>query len=63
METLNQFITHHIGLNSETFNKVIVTFLIIILLSLFRIIILRLVWRRTSDVKTRYGWKRSLTFT
>lgn len=63
MDTLNKFITHRVGLNAETFNKVVITILIVLLLSLLRFIILRLVWRRTADPKVRYNWKRSLTFT
>ncbi|WP_167612584.1 mechanosensitive ion channel family protein [Maribellus sediminis] len=62
MKQLNEFITHHVGLNTETLSKVAVTALIIIFLSLLRILILRLVWRNTENVKVRYQWKRSLSF-
>jgi len=62
MNKINEFLTHHIGLNTETLSKILVTVLIIIILSLLRILILRLVWRNTEDVKARYQWKRSLSF-
>ncbi|MFV0593386.1 MAG: mechanosensitive ion channel family protein [Draconibacterium sp.] len=62
MNKLNEFITHRIGLNAETFNKVLVSILIIIVLSLLRLFILHLVWRNTHDAKARYNWKRTLTF-
>lgn len=62
MKQLNEFLTHHVGLNTETLSKVVVTVLIIIFLSLLRILILRLVWRNTENVRVRYQWKRSLSF-
>ena len=61
MTQINEFLTHHIGLNAETLSKVLATLLIIVFLSLFRIIILRLVWRNTEKVKARYQWKRTLS--
>ncbi|MCK3685033.1 mechanosensitive ion channel family protein [Maribellus sp. YY47] len=63
MNQINEFITHHIGLNAETFSKVIVSVLIIVFLSVVRLAILKVVWRRTEDVKVRYQWKRSLSMT
>jgi len=62
MNKINEFLTHHIGLNTETLSKLMVTALIIIILSLLRILILRLVWRNTDNVKSRYQWKRTLSF-
>lgn len=62
MNKINEFLTHHIGLNTETLSKVLVTALIIVILSLLRILILRLVWRHTEDAKARYQWKRTLSF-
>ncbi|WP_340112843.1 mechanosensitive ion channel family protein [Maribellus mangrovi] len=62
MKQINEFLTHHVGLNTETFEKIVFTVLIIIFLSLFRILVLRLVWRNTENIKTRYQWKRSLSF-
>lgn len=62
MEELNEFLTHHVGLNTETMSKLLVTLIVIAFLSLFRIIVLRLVWRNTENIKARYQWKRTLTF-
>lgn len=62
MNQINEFLTHHIGLNTETLSKVLVTALIIVVLSVVRILVLRLVWRNTDDVKMRYQWKRTLSF-
>jgi len=63
MNQLNEFITHHIGLNAETFSKVMVSILIIVFMSILRLLILKVVWSRTEDVKVRYQWKRSLSMT
>lgn len=61
MKQVNEFFTHHIGLNTETLSKIVVTILIIVFLSLLRIIVLRMVWRNTENIKSRYQWKRSLS--
>ncbi len=62
MKQINEFLTHHIGLNTETLSKILATLLIIVFLSLLRIVILRLVWRNTENIKARYQWKRTLSF-
>jgi small-conductance mechanosensitive channel len=62
MKQINDFLTHRVGLNTETLEKIVVTVLVILLLSLIRIVVLRLVWRTSENVKVRYQWKRSLSF-
>ncbi|HPF52669.1 MAG TPA: mechanosensitive ion channel [Draconibacterium sp.] len=62
MNKINDFLAYHVGLNAETLEKVFVTILIVVLLSLLRVLILRLVWRRSPDAKVRYRWKRTLSF-
>jgi len=59
---INDFLTYHVGMNTETLEKVFVTILIIVVLSLCRVLILRFVWRRSPDAKVRYRWKRTLSF-
>jgi len=59
---INDFLTYHVGLNTETLEKVFVTILIVVFLSLLRVLILRLVWKRSPDAKVRYRWKRTLSF-
>jgi small-conductance mechanosensitive channel len=62
MNEISEFITEHTGLSLNTQAKIVISFLIIFFLSLFRFIILRLVWRQTLDVKIRYQWKRTISF-
>ena len=42
-------------------NKILVSVGIIIVLSIIRFILLRLVWRNTQNVKVRYQWKQTLS--
>lgn len=63
MNELSQIITDNTGLAPETQNKILISFIIVFVLSLFRFAVLRLVWRQTHNIKTRYQWKRILSFT
>lgn len=58
----SNFITEHAGLSPETQHKIVISILILSFISILRILILRLVWRQTSNIKIRYRWKRSLAF-
>jgi small-conductance mechanosensitive channel len=61
MDSIRNYLTETTGLTHESLNKIILSFIIIILLWLIRLTILRLVWRQTKNVKTRYQWKSSLS--
>ncbi len=61
METIREFLITELGLSLETQHKIAISILIVFFLSLFRITLLRLVWKRTREVKIRYEWKRSLS--
>ena len=63
MNEIREFITFNTGISPENQNKILVSIFIILFLSLFRFAVLRLVWRHTQNVKTRYQWKRTLSFT
>ncbi len=63
MNTIREFLSSTIGLNPGTQYKIIVSFIIILFLWFIKITILRVVWRQTKSVKTRYQWKRSLSAT
>jgi small-conductance mechanosensitive channel len=58
----NNFITEHTGLSPASQHKIVISFLILLFISVIRILILRIVWRQTSDIKIRYQWKRTLSF-
>ncbi|WP_372648817.1 mechanosensitive ion channel family protein [Draconibacterium sp.] len=62
MREINEFITDQTGLSAATQHKIIISILILIFLSIIRLLILRIVWRQTQNVKIRYSWKRALSF-
>ncbi len=62
MNEISKFITDNTSLTVETQTKIIISVLIILFLSFFRLAVLRLVWRQTHNVKVRYQWKRTLSF-
>ena len=61
MNTIRTYITETSGLTHESLDKLILSLAIIFALWLLRMAILRVIWRRTKNVKTRYHWKRSLS--
>ncbi len=61
MDTIRTYITETTGLTHESLDKLILSLAIILVLWILRVVILRIVWRRTKNVKTRYQWKRSLS--
>lgn len=63
METIREFLNENIGLSHTASNKILLSLGIILFLWLFQLLILRIVWRQTKNVKTRYQWKRILSFT
>jgi small-conductance mechanosensitive channel len=50
------------GLSSNLQLKLLHTVIIILVLWILRIIVLRFVWKRTEDFRTRYLWKKFLTY-
>ncbi len=62
MSQINDFIYETIGISTKTQNEILISIIIILLLSVFRFVVLRIVWRQTKDVKVRYQWNRILSF-
>lgn len=62
MNQLSEFINDTTGISIQTQNDILITIIIILTLSVFRFLVLRLVWRQTKNVKIRYQWNRSLSF-
>lgn len=62
MNGLRQVILETIGVSIENQNKLLITLMILILLSVFRLVVLRMVWRNSEEAKVRYQWKRMLSF-
>lgn len=63
MNDIRQIIYNSLGISHEHQNKIIVSILFILFLWAIQLIILRVVWRQTKNVKIRYQWKRSLSLT
>ena len=63
MEPVHDFLTEITGLAPETLTNILLSLAIVIFLWLIQLGILRVVWRQTKSVKTRYQWKRTLSFT
>lgn len=63
MDTIRAYLTETTGLTHESLNKIILSLAVIFVLWMFRIVVLRMVWRQTKNVKTRYQWKRTLSMT
>lgn len=51
------------ALDNETISKILVTLLVILIISLLRFSLLRIVYRKTGDVRTRYNWRKGITYT
>ncbi len=62
MEKLIDYIQEATGLSAHSLDKIFISIIIILLLWLLRLLILRIVWKNTQNVKTRYQWKRTLSF-
>ncbi len=62
MNQLSEFINDTTGISIQIQNDILITIIIILTLSIFRFLVLRLVWRQTKNVKIRYQWNRSLSF-
>ena len=62
MNDFHLFLSETTGLPPETLGKIILSLVIFLFLYLLRVIVLRIVWRQTKNVKARYQWKRSISF-
>ncbi len=63
MKQIIEFFQSSFGLSAETLLKLLASAIIIFGLWIIRLIILKLVWRQTVDVKKRYAWKTALSYT
>lgn len=62
MNEIASSIQDKLGISSENLNKILISILIFVVLGIIRLVILKIVWRFTEDPKSRYTWKRSLSF-
>ncbi len=62
MRNLAELIQKMTGLSPGVQTKLLISGLIILILWIIRILVQKIVWRRTEDVRTRYVWKKTLTY-
>lgn len=62
MQRIASLLENFSGITVEAQYKIAVSIVILILLSAVRYLILRLVWRNTENVKTRYFWKQVMSY-
>ena len=60
---ISQFIENQIGIQEHNQIKILITVLVILILWILRLIIVRIVWKHTEDVRRRYAWRTSLAYT
>ena len=63
MTRITNFLTDNIGISSENQEKILYSVIILLVLYIIRFAILKLAWRFTEDPKSRYTWRRSVSFT
>jgi small-conductance mechanosensitive channel len=63
MNDIAAFLQEHIGLAPDIQKKILYSITILIVLGVIRYLLLKVVWRLTIDPKTRYTWKRTISFT
>jgi small-conductance mechanosensitive channel len=63
MNSIINWIEEFTGFSGPTQTKIISSILIIFILVLLRTIVLRIVWRRTEIVQSRYRWQKGTTYT
>jgi small-conductance mechanosensitive channel len=62
MDAFTNWLHYNLGLESETQGKILISLLAILVLWSLRRLILRVISRRTDDVKIRYRWQKFLTY-
>ena len=61
MRKLVEFIQTTTGLSPEVQTKLLISAIIIFILWLLRILVIRIIWRRTEEIRTRYVWQKTVT--
>jgi small-conductance mechanosensitive channel len=61
MEIIHDYLAQTTGLSPDILGKIILSLGIILFLYLLKLVVLRIVWRQTKNVKTRYQWKRTIS--
>lgn len=62
MNSITSFLKESIGISPENQTKILYSIVILVVLGAIRFGILKIVWRFTEDPRSRYNWKRSVSF-
>ena len=62
MEKITVFLHEALGLSSTNQTKILYSIVILVVFGLIRYALLKIVWRLTEDPKSRYTWKRTVSF-
>ncbi len=60
---ISGFFEESVGISLDNQSKVLYSIIILFVLGVIRFAILRVVWRFTEDPKSRYTWRRSVSYT
>lgn len=62
MKDIAAFLQEHVGLAPDIQRNILYSVIILVVLGVIRYLLLKLVWRLTIDPKSRYTWKRTVSF-
>lgn len=62
MKNLLEQLSAQFALDPETTGKILASIAVIILFVVLRFLVLRVVYRRTDDIRIRYNWRKSTTY-
>ena len=63
MNELSSTLENTFGISPGNQTKILYSLVILVVLGIIRFVLLKIIWRLTEDPKTRYTWKRSVSFT
>ncbi|PIF04711.1 MAG: mechanosensitive ion channel protein MscS [Draconibacterium sp.] len=61
MNPIREFFKNEIGISYELQHKIIISVFILVFLWVLHLLVLRIVWKQSANVKIRYNWKRFLS--
>lgn len=62
MKDIPEMLQDSLGMSPENQMKVLYSIIILVVLAVLRFLILKVVWRITEEPRSRYTWKRSVSF-
>ncbi|MEN8229600.1 MAG: mechanosensitive ion channel domain-containing protein [Bacteroidota bacterium] len=62
MNRIHNFLENSVGISPDNQTKIFYSIVILLVLGMIRFAIMKTVWRFTEDPKSRYTWRRSVSF-